>query len=89
MSTNVKCQTICINCAFHNGASKEQTWYDHFCLNPEVRLVADIDPVTGRKGYAKKNSLGDAYLADTPYPYCRDVNRGNCPHFEVWVSSRR
>lgn len=85
----MKCQTICVNCTHHNGVSRKQTWYDHFCHHPEVRLVADIDPVTGKEGYAKTNDLGNAYLTDSPYPYCRDINRGNCPHFESNVSVAR
>ena len=82
----MKCQTICVDCVHHNGATMEEAWYAHYCQSLEVRLVADIDPVTGVKGYAKRNDLGTAYLTDTPYPFCRDVNRGNCPHYESKVS---
>ncbi len=81
----MKCQTVCVECVHHSGNG---TWSNHHCHHPDVRLVPDIDPVTGERGYGKVNDLGNVYLTDDPYPYCRDINRGNCPHFESMAAVR-
>lgn len=75
--------TLCVNCTYHKGSGE---WYDHFCKHPEVRFIPDIDPVTGEKGYAKTNDLGRGSLTDTPYPYCRDINQGQCPYFKESIN---
>ena len=78
-------KTICVQCKHHEGIEdghRTDCWYNHFCKHPETLLIRDIDPVTGVEGYAKVNSLGTPYLTDSPFPYCRDINHGNCPRYE-------
>lgn len=77
-------KTICVECRFHEGQAdgpRTDCWYNHFCIHPEVERVPDIDPVTGKAGFAAANSLGMGYLTDKKHPNCRDINHGNCPHF--------
>ena len=77
--------TICTECQFHrnNATDSEQRkiWYNNFCAAPEVRLLPDIDPVSGERGFAAAEDRGRGLVMDSPYPYCRNINRGNCPHF--------
>lgn len=74
--------TICIHCRHHNGASPEDPWYNHFCQHPELKRPKEQDPVTGRWGYAIRNDVGNIVMVEEPYPYCRSVNKGNCPYYE-------
>lgn len=73
-------KTICLKCKYHKG--KGDMWYDHFCTHPDVRHTKEQDPVTGKMLYASKNDLGRVVLNEEEYPYCRDINHGNCPYFK-------
>lgn len=70
--------TICVRCIYHH-CSGDDIWYNHFCRHPRwLQIPKAQDPVNGRWGYQKHNSVGDAYLDETPWPHCREVNKGNC-----------
>lgn len=74
--------TICVNCKHHNGPKLSNLWYDHKCSHPNLRREAEIDPVTGQSCYSHKNDLGRVGTSASPFPFCRDINNGNCPHYE-------
>jgi hypothetical protein len=72
---------ICVDCNYHEKG-KTDIWFDQFCLCPEVRREEAIDPVSGETGFMGRNDLGGTYITDYPYPFCRDINKGDCEHFE-------
>jgi hypothetical protein len=74
----------CIKCIhFYNKSDGTNLiWYNLYCKAPVIQRPKAKDPVTGQTGYKTKNSLGDEYYDDTPSPFCRDINQGNCPYFE-------
>ena len=74
--------TFCINCRHHRMEGDSDIWYDHLCGATAVQKTREQDPVTGKFGYASKNDLGGLYLSERPEPYCREINHGNCPHFD-------
>lgn len=81
----VKCKTICINCINHYEKPDSRNidvWYNHFCRSPEVARTEEQDPVSGKIGFADKNDLGGIYITDEQFPYCRDINHGNCQHYQ-------
>ena len=78
----VLCKTICVECKWHCGAVPEAVWYDHRCQNPGLKRIQEQDPVTGLIGFTGVNSLGQPYQTDAEFPYCRDINKGNCERFE-------
>lgn len=80
-----ECKTICKRCRFHEfrtDSRKIDVWYMHYCKSKEVEREKEQDPVTGKIQYAQKNDLGRVVLTDERYPHCRDINHGNCPHYE-------
>lgn len=82
---NTKEMTICIKCAFYLNLAEDEDerdiWFNQYCKADKLPLV--IDPVTGKKGPGRTNDLGEPYMADKPYPYCRDINRsGQCPLYK-------
>lgn len=80
-----KVATICVKCRHHRDTQSNPTadvWYNHVCTQPDLRRTPEQDPVTGKTGFSHKNDLGQIVTTDQPYPYCRKVNHGNCPHFE-------
>ena len=67
-------KTVCVKCKWHRGVARrkrghDDIWYVHTCKHPDVLSREHIDPVTGQ-------------LAPTEYPYCRDINHGDCEKFE-------
>ena len=78
----VTCKTICVNCAHHNGASSKDVWYDHYCLSSAGVRSKEQNPVTGEIGYCGKDSLGGIYFTEDAHPFCRNINYGNCEHFD-------
>jgi len=82
------CKTICIECVHHNGSSPDASWYDHYCMCPALKRQKEPDPVTGKQRYAIKNDLGNVVFTDDAFPYCLDINHGNCNHFEGGIDVR-
>ena len=78
--------TICAKCLWlvreERGTPREDVWYNWFCGHPSVERKLVVDPVTGKKAYACRNSLGDPYHNDQKHPYCRDINDGYCELYE-------
>ena len=72
--------TICAKCKHHRG--RGDIWYNQYCAHPDLQNPVMIDPVSGKKGYAKKNTLGRTYYDEVSTPYCRDVNDGECSRFK-------
>lgn len=70
--TEVK--TICMNCKYHRGGTADEPWYSHICSHPSVQIPVVINPVTGRPIEEVR--------------HCRDVNRGNCEHYEEYTQSK-
>lgn len=88
----VMVKTICVSCNHHHtnqDGPRSDCWYNHFCLHPELAAIPEQNPVTGKVEYAGVNSLWGQYFTAQKHPYCRDVNNGNCPHYEseeqVWT----
>ncbi len=75
----IYCQTVCINCRHHEGKG---TWYNHICKHEEGVRQQEQNPVTGEIEFSMKNDLGRSVFVEEEYPYCRDVNHGNCPLYE-------
>lgn len=72
--------TICYNCKhFYNKASSgkyKDMWYNHFCKAPDFYKKGEISPVTGK-------------IEGDGYPYCRDLNRGECRCYQSSFFYRR
>lgn len=83
MTQTIHAKTLCVKCKYHNGESAGKPWYAHRCRHRAVKRQLKQDPVTGRMGYAGRNDLGTVYLSTEESPYCRDVNHGNCEHFNA------
>ena len=63
--------TICADCTnYINGGP---IWYEQHCGAKAARHPKVLNVVTGKMGYA---------MSDRKEPYCRDINKGNCPHFD-------
>jgi hypothetical protein len=76
---DIKMKT-CISCKY--GNLKSDIWYDQHCEAPAVRKVEETNPVTGKSQYRGRNDLGNVYFTDNPYPFCRDINKGICKHWQ-------
>ena len=75
-------KTICAQCMNIKRRGRGEIWYDLYCTERKVQKEIGVDPVTGETGYKSKNDLGGEYISEYPEPYCRDVNKGNCPYFK-------
>lgn len=79
--------TICVKCRHHvniePSGPRSNVWYNHLCSHPENFLKKTIDLVTGEVKYASKNDLGSKDLSEEQRPRCRDVNDGECQHYET------
>jgi len=78
-------KTLCIKCANHmrlenSDSPRYNVWYNQLCKASPLEEA--IDPVTGESGYKDINDLGGiVFQDDTPYQYCREINKGNCLKF--------
>ena len=72
--------TICVECAHCVKTDPAPIWYNFRCS--ALPQEGERDPVTGIAGYPRINDLGGTYYDSCPYPYCRDINKGDCPMFE-------
>jgi hypothetical protein len=67
--------TICVNWIFHRntepGSSSANIWYNHLCH--AVAREPGIDFVTGERGFKTRNDLGQLYVSDQEFEYCRDI----------------
>jgi hypothetical protein len=62
--------TICAKCVyFFNRNPGSRIWHDGICLEPKVQPKREPDYVFG--GLKERMAV-----------HCRDVNKGDCPHFE-------
>ena len=64
---------------------RDGAWYNHLCkANP---FPIETDPYDGVEKPVTRgvNGFGKAYAFPAPhrYAYCRDINRGICPWYEV------
>lgn len=72
--------TICRNC--QHFLEQQPIWSEQYCQAPEVQFKKVMDPVTGEMGYRQRNSIGDVFYNENPYPYARDINKdGNCVYY--------
>lgn len=69
----------CTHCSQYRGSGA--TWYNWFCLHPDLERPLVLDPVTGEQVYSATNDLGRVYPTNEKHPHCRDVNTGSCVHF--------
>ena len=78
-----KVKTLCVNCEHFKveGTMNRHIWYNHFCTNPDLQRIEEVNPVTGKSGFVGKNDLGTMYFTDESSPHCRDINHGNCEYF--------
>ena len=67
-------KTICVECRYHSGVLPTDPWYSHKCNAPDAQLVGVLEPVSGLIVYGPGR-------ADSQ-PYCRDINKGTCPHYQ-------
>ena len=77
----IRPDTICVDFVYHRLDGRD-IWYNHTCEAPQEKKPVEVDCVTGRQVFASRNDLGNVYVSDSQYPYCRDINKGNCPHYE-------
>lgn len=82
--------TICVNWIFHRntepGSSSANIWYNHLCH--AVAREPGIDFVTGERGFKTRNDLGQLYVSDQEFEYCRDINtQGNCEYYKAKTAS--
>ncbi len=62
-----KPKTLCGKCVHHvQEYGVPDVWHSHTCVHPNEKHVW-WDCVGGQK--------------HIEFPYCRDVNNGNCPHY--------
>ena len=59
--------TICVLCEHHRLEGDPKHWGSHVCAKEKQQEY--VDPVTGMTFV-------------NPLPYCRDINKGNCPFYE-------
>jgi len=68
--------TICVECR-HLKRGGRGIWYNY--TGEAVTKDEAMDPVTGKKCYTAKNSLGEVYFTEDRHPYCRNINtNGSC-----------
>ena len=79
-TSRVKPVTICYECKWFRG--RGEIWFNQYCEHPANEAKRVIDPVTGEEGYGKVNDLGRVVIVDLKHPNARDVNDGNCEHWE-------
>ena len=82
--------TICVNCIFHYnkepGSPRADGWYNQICK--AVAREPGIDFVTGQEGYVGRNDLGNTYITEDEFEYCRNINtRGNCEYYKAKSSA--
>ena len=80
--TDIGHKTICVNCKHCNKTNSAGVWHSYQCGAASVQRAREQDPVTGEWLFAAVNDLGDRHLAETAMPYCRDINKGDCHHYE-------
>jgi len=78
----VTCKTICAKCKHCEIQGEGNGWYNYLCAHPEFARIPEQDPVTGKSGFAEKNDLGRIVFTENKFPYCREINHGNCELFE-------
>ena len=86
--------TICTNCRWHKnihdsndaGRDSDADW-NNICTEPSLEAQLSIHPVSGKRGYMRKNDLGGIYLCQEKHPNCAAVNKGNCAFYQERVSS--
>ena len=62
---------ICANCKHYE--SRGTAWYDLFCMHPSAEHKQEVNPQTGKLGYARGQQ----------WPYARDINpKGECGLYE-------
>ena len=81
--TAIMAKTICVQCKHYCGPGKLHPWHRHRCTHPDFEKQQEQDPVTGDIGFAGRNDLGRVAIDDERYPYCRDINHGNCEKFDA------
>lgn len=75
--------TVCANCKYFVCEGKRKIWYNSYCHHPKWEKVIEIqDPVSGMWEYEVENEYGHKVRRETPYPYCRDLNEGDCDLYE-------
>jgi len=87
-------KTICKNCRWHKnthdgskaGPGPDADW-ENVCMEPSLAAKLAIHPVSGKKGYIRRNSLGGIYLTDQKHPDCASVNKGNCAFYQKKIST--
>ena len=73
-------QTICANCVH---ATNRDEFGDWLCSAPAIKADSGVDPVTGKTCYMRYwEEKGYWFTVPRAEALCRDVNTGNCPHFE-------
>lgn len=76
---------ICKNCKHLHTKDDNGVWYNYFCHHPSHEPIPTINPVTGAKGYMKKNDLGGTYFCGegNKFPNANRVNTdGTCELYE-------
>ena len=80
--------TVCMKCA-HGVIEDCDSWgfsgenvktRVNKCSAVGVRHKEKTDPVTGNTYYVG-GVAGDMWDTPSPYPTCRDINKGDCKHF--------
>lgn len=68
-------RTICVKCRYHRDRDGILTGV-HLCGHPKLTRNEVVSPVTGKRIFVGAGGF------EVPYPYCDDVNKGECPHYE-------
>ena len=72
-------RTICVNCK--HFIKRGDIWYDQLC--GAVTRERTICLVTGKEGYRTVNDLGGVHVTQEPHPFARDINDGQCKHYQA------